>query len=251
MKILAITQARYGSTRLPAKILKEVNGVTLLEIHLRRVLQSKLISKLKIATTTEDGSKFIVQIANKVGIEVYQGSIDDVLDRFYKAASPDKPDYVVRVTSDCPLIDPEVIDKVIGTCIKGGYDYVSNVLDLSYPDGMDVEIFKFSVLEKAWNEAVLKSDHEHVTPYIWRNSTLKGGNLFTSKNVYSDIDYSKERVTVDTIEDFEVIDNLITNLGSNRSYIDYISYLNLHKEIKAINRHYSRNEGYDKSLLND
>ena len=102
MKILAITQARYGSTRLPAKILKEVCGMTLLEIHLHRILQSKLISKLKVATTTEEGAEYIINIADKVGVESYQGSVNDVLDRFYQTAKPEHPDYVVRITSDCP-----------------------------------------------------------------------------------------------------------------------------------------------------
>ena len=136
MKVLAITQARYGSTRLPAKILKEVNGVTLLEIHLRRILQSKMITKLKVATTDEEGSKYIIDICNKVGVEYHQGSVDDVLDRFYQTAKPENPDYVVRVTSDCPLIDPAIIDQVIKTCIDGDYDYASNTLIPTYPDGM-------------------------------------------------------------------------------------------------------------------
>ena len=113
MKVLAITQARYGSTRLPAKILKEVNGTPLHEIHLRRILQAKTISQLKIATTDEEGSKFIVEIADRVGVGYHKGSVDDVLSRFYDTAAPEKPDYVIRLTSDCPLIDPNVIDAVV------------------------------------------------------------------------------------------------------------------------------------------
>ena len=113
MKVLAITQARYGSTRLPAKILKVVNGQTLLEIHLRRILQAKTINKLKIATTDEEGASYIVEVANKVGVEYHKGSVDDVLSRFYGTAAPEKPDYVIRLTSDCPLIDPNVIDAVV------------------------------------------------------------------------------------------------------------------------------------------
>ena len=112
MKVLAITQARYGSTRLPAKILKKVGGMTLLEIHLRRILQAKTIDQLKIATTDEEGSRYIIDVANKVGVGYHQGSVDDVLSRFYDTAAPEKPDYVLRFISDCPLIDPEVIDTV-------------------------------------------------------------------------------------------------------------------------------------------
>lgn len=251
MKILAITQARYGSTRLPAKILKEVGGMTLLEIHLLRILKSKLISKLKVATTTEEGAEYIINIADKVGVESYQGSVDDVLDRFYQTAKTEHPDYVVRITSDCPLIDPAIIDKVIERCVESDCDYVSNVLEPTYPDGMDVEVFRFSALERAWHEAVLKSEREHVTPYIWKNSSVKGGKLFKSINVANDVDWSKERITVDTADDFALVKNLIDHLGIERSCSEYVAYLNSHKDIKAINQHYSRNEGYDKSILND
>ena len=251
MKILAITQARYGSTRLPAKILKEVNGMTLLEIHLRRILQSRLVSKLKVATTDEDGAKYIVDVANKLGVDSYRGSVNDVLDRFYQTAISEKPDYVVRVTSDCPLIDPSIIDLVVKTCIDSDYDYVSNVLEPTYPDGMDVEVFKFQSLEKAWREATLKSDREHVTPYIWRNSSVKGGVLFKSYNVSSSVDNSKLRITVDTPDDFEVVKSLVENLGIERKCDEYVSFLNSHKDIVKINQQYSRNEGYEKSLRED
>lgn len=251
MKILAITQARYGSTRLPAKILKEVCGMTLLEIHLHRIMQSKLITKLKVATTTEEGAEYIISIADKVGVEFYQGSVDDVLDRFYQTAKSEHPDYVVRITSDCPLIDPIIIDKVIGCCIESGCDYVSNVLEPTYPDGMDVEVFRFSALEKAWYEADIKSEREHVTPYIWKNSTVKGGNIFKSMNVANDIDWSNERMTVDTLDDFVLVKNLIEQLGIEKNCSEYVAFLNSHEDIKVINQHYSRNQGYDKSILND
>lgn len=251
MKILAITQARYGSTRLPAKILKEVDGMTLLEIHLRRILKSKLISELRVATTTEEGAEYIIQVTDKVGVISYQGSVDDVLDRFYQTANQAHPDYVVRLTSDCPLIDPVIIDKVIMECLESESDYASNVLYPTFPDGMDVEVFKFSALEKAWNEATLKSDREHVTPYIWRNSTEKGGVLFKSVNIYNKEDWSRERITVDTLDDLQVVNYLIQNLGIEKSCKEYVMYLNTHKNIKAINQHYTRNEGYDKSLIND
>ncbi|MGP1537413.1 cytidylyltransferase domain-containing protein [Bacteroides heparinolyticus] len=251
MKVLAITQARYGSTRLPAKILKEVNGVTLLEIHLRRILQSKMITKLKVATTDEEGSKFIIDICNKVGVEYHQGSVNDVLDRFYQTASPENPDYVVRVTSDCPLIDPDIIDQVIKTCIDGGYDYASNTLIPTYPDGMDVEVFKFSALEKAWKEAKLLSEHEHVTPYIKNNSTVMGGTLFKSFNVVNDVDLNELRITVDEQRDFEVIKALIEEVGIDKHCADYVAYLDAHKEVKDINSSIIRNEGYAKSLAND
>lgn len=251
MKVLAITQARYGSTRLPAKILKEVAGMTLLEIHLRRILQSKMITKLKVATTEEEGSKHIIDICNRVGVEYYQGSVNDVLDRFYRTALPEKPDYVVRLTSDCPLIDPEIIDEVVKTCVDGGYDYASNTLIPTFPDGMDVEVFKFFALEKAWKEAKLTSEHEHVTPFIKKNSTVMGGFIFKSFNVVNEIDLSDLRITVDEQRDFEVLKALIENIGIDRHCDDYVAYLNKHKEVKDINASIMRNEGYAKSLAND
>lgn len=251
MNILAITQARIGSTRLPAKILKEINGTTLLEIHLHRIQKSKSISKLKVATTKELETYKIIKIAERLGIETYQGSIDDVLERFYQAAKPESPDYVVRLTSDCPLIDPNVIDMVIKECIRTNSDYASNVLRPTFPDGMDVEVFKFSALEKAFKEATLTSDREHVTPYIWRNSTQRGGSLFTSINVGNVTDTSEYRITVDTQDDFLLVENLINNLGMDRPFEDYVKYMNSHQGVKQINQQYARNEGYEKSLLKD
>jgi spore coat polysaccharide biosynthesis protein SpsF len=128
LKILAITQARIGSTRLPEKILKTIKDESLLEIHLKRILQAKLITKLKVATTIEPDAEKIIAVADKLGVEVYKGSINNVLDRFYHTALSEKPDWVVRLTSDCPLIDPIVIDKVIQYAISNDLDYVSNTL---------------------------------------------------------------------------------------------------------------------------
>jgi Spore coat polysaccharide biosynthesis protein F, CMP-KDO synthetase homolog len=251
MKIVAITQARYGSTRLPAKILKEVSGKTLLEIHLERILMSKLVDKLTVATTNEIGSEKIISIAQKYNLNTYQGSVNDVLDRFYNAALIESPDYIVRITSDCPFIDPIVIDRVIDVCITSNNDYVSNTLHPTYPDGIDVEVFTFKSLERAYNEASLKSDREHVTPYIWKNSSFKGGTIFKSDNVSNEKDYSNYRITVDTLDDYMVIKALIQALGIDKPWIDYINYLERNPDIRQINDHYKRNEGYSKSILND
>lgn len=251
MKVLAITQARIGSTRLPEKILKKINGETLLEIHLKRILQSKLITKLIVASTIEPDANQIVEICNKLSIETYRGSINNVLERFYKTALPESPEWVVRLTSDCPLIDPFEIDKVINHAIINDFDYVSNTLKPTFPDGIDVEVFKFSALEKAHNKAMLKSELEHVTPYIWKNSSFNGGNLFTSDNVYNEVDYSSIRLTVDTIEDFIVIEKVINLLGTAKPWLDYVKTLETNPEILQINSHYQRNEGYQKSINND
>ena len=254
MKVLAITQARYGSTRLPAKILKEVNGQTLLEIHLKRILQAKTIDKLKIATTDEEGSKFIVEVADKLGVEYFKGSVEDVLSRFYGTAESEKPDYVIRLTSDCPLIDPNVIDAVVTFALEHPeYDYVHTEAK-SFPDGLDTEVMKFSAIEKAYKEANLKSEREHVTPYIWKNGTAEGGAIFNTYNYPNpDGEYNADdyRITIDEPEDFVVIKALIENIGIEKGWKEYIDYLLDHKELYAINSRFANNEGYAKSIAND
>ena len=253
MRVLAITQARYGSTRLPAKILKEVNGMTLLEIHLRRILASKMVDKVKIATTGEEGSVYIVAVADKVGVEYHKGSVDDVLTRFYDTAAPEKPDYVVRLTSDCPLIDPAVIDRIVEFAVTHDFDYVRTD-PASYPDGLDTEVMRFSALEKAYKEAGMKSEREHVTPYIWKNGSVEGGSLFKTcklSNPDGDYDANEYRITIDEPEDFLVIKALIEALGTDKGWKSYIDYLLSHDEIKRLNSKFSYNEGYAKSLKND
>lgn len=251
MNVLAITQARYGSSRLPGKILKTIQGDTLLEIHLKRILQSKLIDKLKVATTTEEDAVSIVNICNKLNIDFYRGSLENVLERFFLSAKPESPKFVVRLTSDCPLIDPVEIDKVIQHAIDNDLDYVSNALTPTFPDGIDVEVFKFSALEKAYIEANLSSEIEHVTPYIWKNSTYKGGKLFKSDCICNETDYSSIRLTVDTQEDFLVIQKIVEILGKDKGWREYVDGLRNHPEIQKINEMYQRNEGYMKTLLND
>jgi spore coat polysaccharide biosynthesis protein SpsF (cytidylyltransferase family) len=251
MKILAITQARYGSSRLPGKILKEINGQTLLEIHLNRIKQSKLITKLKVATTFEPDAVKIDTVCKKLHLEVYKGSLEDVLERFYFAALPENPEWVVRLTSDCPLIDSLVIDSIIQDALENNCDYISNTLNPTYPDGVDVEVFKFSALEKAFNEASLKSDREHVTPYIWRNSSFKGGSVFKSISFENKVDFSSMRLTVDKLEDFYVIERLVNALGVNEAWEKYAEYLRTHHEIELLNKDFKRNEGYQKSLNED
>lgn len=254
MKILAITQARYGSTRLPAKILKEVNGKTLLEIHLSRILRSKTINKLKIATTDEEGSKYIVEIADKLGVDYFKGSVEDVLSRFYGTAVTEAPDYVIRLTSDCPLIDPDVIDLLVNFAVEHPeYDYIRTDSN-SFPDGLDTEIMKFSAIDEAYRKANLKSEREHVTPYIWKNGTANGGELFNTYNFSNPVgsfNANDYRITIDEPEDFEVIKILIENIGIEAPWVSYINYLLENKEVYNINSKFDNNEGYEKSIAND
>jgi len=250
MKVLAITQARTGSTRLPNKILKTINNKTLLEIHLNRIQKSKNISKIIIATTTDPSDNAIVNIADKIGVDYYKGSVDDVLDRFYLAAKPYKPEWIVRLTSDCPLIDPLLIDKVVAMAINENLDYCSNTLIERFPDGQDIEVFKYSALEKAWKEAKLKSEREHVTPYLKKNSTFNGGNKFNSNNYPCKSDYNRVRLTVDELNDFKVIEYLIKKLGWNAKWEEYTKEY-LDSDISKLNQNIIRNEGYKKSIIKD
>lgn len=248
MKVLAITQARLGSSRFPEKILKSINKSTLLEIHLRRILKSSKISQLVVATTREIGVESIINVAKKCNVKTYQGSTSNVLDRFYQTALPYSPDWVVRLTSDCPLIDPELIDEVIEFTVSNNLDYGSNCLDEMYPDGQDVEVFKYSALNQAWLQAESKIDKEHVTPYIHRNSSYKGGNIFIS-NVYPAAEnLNHVRMTVDEERDFDVVKILIDELGTDATWRAYSDYY-LKKGADKINGSILRNEGYLKSIV--
>ncbi len=252
MKIVAITQARSGSTRLPNKVLKKINDQTLLDIHLNRIKQSKLITELVVATTVNEADQAIVKIANAHGLKSYQGSEQNVLDRFYQCAKPLNPDWVIRLTSDCPLIDAQLIDEVVSkVTITDEIDYGSNVLECTYPDGQDIEVFRFSVLEKAWKEAQLQSEKEHVTPYIHKNSDFNGKSLFKALSIKNDQDFQAIRLTVDTPEDFEVINAIIDELGTDKSWKEYVNLYLEQASIREKNSHIQRNEGYVKSLNED
>lgn len=249
-KTILITQARIGSTRLPGKVLREVSGKSLLQIHLERLKQCKLVSEIIVATTTKNEDQIIFDKAFEWGFSAFRGSESDVLDRFYQAVKNKNADWIVRVTSDCPLIDPELVDKVIEFVQTSNKDYGANIIVENYPDGQDIEVFKFSALEDAWKNAKLLSEREHVTPYIRNNSDLKGGGLFTSINYPCDFDFSKIRMTVDEMKDFELIRVLINNSGTEKTWLEYTNYI-IQNNLTQINDSIIRNEGLLKSLKND
>jgi spore coat polysaccharide biosynthesis protein SpsF len=250
MKIIAITQARVGSSRLPGKVLKDLGGQTLLGLHLERASASQWIHKLVVATTTEPDAERIVAIAREKNAGVYQGSLHDVLDRYYQAALAFGAGYVVRITSDCPLLDAQLIDAVIQFALDQDVDYASNTLEPSFPDGQDVEVFRFSALERAWKEAVLPSEREHVTAYIWKNSTFFNGSLFTSASFKSPVDYGQVRLTVDEPSDYDTVSALVRALGTGAGWEAYATYYQA--QAGAMRNHaIHRNEGYQKSLNTD
>ena len=247
MKIVAVTQARLGSKRLPKKVIKKINGETLLEIHIKRILKSSIIDSVIIATTNEKEDDVIQKEAIRLNVGCFRGSKNDVLDRYYNSVKEICPDYIVRITSDCPLIDSRLVDQIIEETIKSKVDYCSNTLTESYPDGQDIEVFTYKALKKAWKESKLNSEREHVTPYIKKNSSI-----FKLKSIsLSDMNYSSVRITVDELEDFNVIKMLIDNLGTDDTWESYANLYMKNTTINEHNIHIIRNEGYLISLKND
>lgn len=250
MKILAVTQARLSSTRLPNKVLKPLGETTLLGAHISRILKSKTISKLVVATTFEEGIEELIQEVDGFQVSCFQGSLNDVLDRFYQAVKHEQPDFVVRLTSDCPLLDPELIDQVVEHVISSGADYGSNTMVELFPDGQDIEVFKFSALESAWKEAKFQSEREHVTSFIWKNTDIKGGTKFVGTAFKSDEDFGGIRMTVDNQSDYDCINILVQNLGLHNTWKKYAQFIIEHPDLFS-NQSTKRNEGYIKSINND
>lgn len=237
MKIGVIIQARVGSTRLPGKVLKTLVDKTLLAHDIERVRQSKLMNEIIIATTVKEQDNAIEEEALKNNVKIFRGSENDVLSRYYFAAKENKLDVIIRITSDCPLIDPKVLDEIIGFYMNNKYEIVTNAsADLSnrtYPRGLDVEVFSFESLENAFNKAKEEYQREHVTPFIYENTK----NIYYYKN---SIDYSKYRWTLDTEEDFEVISEIYKELykGSHDFYLnEIIALYEKRPELYNINAH--------------
>lgn len=247
--IVAILQARVGSSRLPGKVLKPILGVPMLVRQIERVARARRLEKLVIATSTDPADDSIADLGKEHNISVYRGSLADVLDRYYFAAKHYGATTVVRLTGDCPLADHSVIDKVIDEYRARRVDYASNALQPTYPDGLDVEVFSFEALHRAWREAQLPSEREHVTPYINRHS-----KLFKLLSVTQPEDLSSFRWTVDTFEDFEFVRRIYEALyPTNPTFetADVLRLLRDYPSLVQINTHIERNEGMKKSLKYD
>ena len=239
MKVLAIVQARMGSTRLPDKVMRKVDGVTLIELLLTRLSESKAIDQIVVATSIDSRNNPLVKHVNGLGYETFQGSEQDVLDRFYFAAKQFAGDTIVRITGDCPLTDPLLVDEAIEKFTTSGVEYLCNTSPPTYPDGLDIEVFTFSALERAHQETKVPSDREHVTPYI-----RESGHFSTLTNS-SDQNYSHLRWTVDEVLDLEVVDFIVRHFAPNRlfSWKDVIGmYKNFPVELSK-NSTIARNEG--------
>jgi spore coat polysaccharide biosynthesis protein SpsF len=248
MKTVAIIQARMTSTRLYGKVMAEVGGRPLLSHVVSRAQQAVTIDLVTVATSDRSTDDVIAQFCRGGNIPCVRGSEDNVLDRYYQAAKHFEAGVIARLTADCPLLDPTLIDKVVRFFYAGDYDYVSNTLEPSYPDGLDTEVFKRQALARAWREARLKSEREHVTTYIWKQP-----NLFHLGCVKNDQDLSKLRWTVDEHEDLEFVRRVYDHLGTQRHFgmAEVLTLLQEHPELCQINSKFQRYDGYRKLLSED
>lgn len=208
MKPVVIIQVRMGSTRLPGKVLKKLNGITVLESLLNQLNYSKLLNDKIIATTSNLEDDVIVNFCKSKEIKCFRGSQDDVLDRYYNCAKKFSINTILRITSDCPLMDPQVVDNVIDFYLKNSYDYVNNFHKRTYPYGNDVEIFSLKVLEKVWEKATKPSEREHVTPYIYNNPDEFSIGWIENKENLSEFHW-----TIDRKEDLIFVQNIFKKIS--------------------------------------
>ena len=211
--IAAIIQARMGSSRLPNKVLMDIDGKPSLKFMIDRIKKSKRVEKIIVATTTDERDKVIVEFCVKNNILFYCGSENDVLDRYYNASKNNNIKTIVRLTSDCPLIDPYLIDKTIDLYFDKAVNYAANAVPpelKKYPDGSDVEVFSFDTLQRTWAETTDLKDREHVTFYMWDKR-----DNFNTIMLDNEHDWGRYRITVDYIEDLELVRKIVKKLNDN------------------------------------
>lgn len=236
MKVVAIIQARMGSTRLPGKVLMDLAGDSMLARVVNRCRRAATIHETVVATTTQPGDDAIVQICRERGWQVFRGSQEDVLDRYYRTGLACKADVIVRITSDCPLIDPAVVDTVVREFLsrQTKVAYASNVFPVrTFPRGLDTEAMSFAALARAWQEDKNPAWREHVTPYLFENQ-----DRFPIHNVKNTEDHSAQRWTVDTPEDLELMRLIYQHFGHDRcSWREVLALVERHSAWLEINRH--------------
>ncbi len=247
MNIVAIVQARMGSSRLPGKVLTEIAGVPMLARIIQRISATPDIDKIVVATTIAEEDDTLADWITEQGVAFcFRGSENDVLDRFYQCAKLHNADLIVRVTADDPLKDPTIIQKAIDFFLfDPSLDYCSNTIKPTYPEGLDIEVFKYAAIERAWRDALLPSEREHVTPYIWKNI-----NLFNILNFEYKRNLSSWRWTVDKPDDLKFINKILHHFKDDPlvNFEDVIQYLETNPDIIKINEGTVRNEGYIKSI---
>jgi spore coat polysaccharide biosynthesis protein SpsF len=246
MKTVAIIQARMGSTRLSGKSLTDIAGQPLLAHIIDRVRASTCVQEIVVATTTGPEDDALATLAQKMGTALFRGSAEDVLDRFYQAACLAQAGVVVRITADDPFKDPDVIDLVTGRLLADPtIDYASNTIEPTFPEGLDVETFRFAALERAWREARLPSEREHVTPYLWKHP-----ELFRLINVRHNENLSKLRWTLDYEEDLQFTREIYARLYRGQVFKmgEILRLLRAEPQLTTINTRFQRNAGYQQSL---
>lgn len=247
--ILAILQARISSSRLPGKVLKSILTKPMIIHEIERIQNSRTIDQLILATSTDQSDDLLAEVCLEHGVEVYRGSLGDVLDRFYQSAIKYQPDHIVRLTGDCPVIDWTIIDNVIDLHLKEQNDYTSNTLQPTYPDGLDVEVCAFKTLQSAWQNTVLPSEREHVTLYIHQHpEQFRLGGLTNAS------DLSALRWTVDEPEDFVFVTKIYEELYARNNKFtmdDILKLLAKKPNLQMINNQFARNDGMIKSLAAD
>jgi len=249
LNIVTIIQARLSSTRLPSKVLMNLNGSPLVHWLCQQVRKSALANNFIVATSNSPSDEPLENWCKNNNVECYRGDLNNVLDRYYHSALKYNADVVVRLTGDSPLIDPKLIDKIVKFYLQHDYDYVSNGPIMTYPDGMGVEVFTFDSLEQAYKNAKLPSEKEHVTPYIYNNE-----NKFKLFNILSSEDFSWLRITIDEPEDLIVCSKILSYLEDeclNISLENIQKILKKHPQLANDNSHIKPNEGYIASLKMD
>lgn len=243
--VVAIIQARMGSSRLPGKSLAEIEGRPMLWHVVQRVQRANMVDRVVVATSTAPADDAIEKMCREVGVQCYRGSENDVLDRYYGAAQAEKASQIVRITADCPLIDPKVIDRVVTRFQRGDVDYASNAMVRTYPDGLDTEICSFSALEKAWHEARKASEREHVTPYL-RTGKFRTANIEND----SEFSYLHCRWTVDEPQDLQFVRAVYAAFRGKENFLmgDILQLLREKPELEKLNSDILSNRGYYKSL---
>lgn len=247
MKIIGVVQARMTSTRLPGKVLLRTLDKPLILHMLERVVRSRSMGEVWLATSEQAEDDALAGAVEQAGFKVFRGSLDNVLSRFWHVARREKAEAVVRLTGDCPLHDPAVIDAVAGYFVEnaGSVDYVSNVLPPTYPDGLDTEVFTFAALDSAYRKATSPSDLEHVTPYIRREAAVKGriGNYSGPSS------FDHLRWTLDEPEDYELIKRVFEDLYPEKKdfgWWDVLAWQTRDPQRLLINSMHRRNEGAKK-----
>lgn len=234
MRVVAIIQARMGSTRLPGKVLKDLDGKTVLARVVNRTRRATLLDEVVVATSVQPVDEAIVRECDHLSVACFRGDEADVLDRYYHAAQKFAADVIVRITADCPLIDPELIDATIQAFLDQSADYATNSLEVTYPRGLDVEVFTAEALARAWHAAKEAYQRTHVTPYMYESP-----KIFKVVSLTTEEDHSKYRWTLDTAEDLEMIRVAYGLIGSRDDFHwrEMLDLMKRQPELADLNSH--------------